>query len=417
MKTKISLTLFREYLAYAITLGLVVGFLMSRSLYSFGLLFMGLFWVTDFQKSAFLWKNKWFLTYILLALMVPIADLLNGIPIDNVFFIKLSMPLFPLFFFTFKPSKSQLTTISFLVIIPLLIASFFALFDYYLQYDSKNELYKVAKVMSIGFYSDHIRISVVIALSCIVAWYEATHSSSWWRFCFIFYILFQVVFLHILVARTGLVVLYVSFIVLFLFQIIKEHKKWLTIALLALFSLPVLSFIFIPSFSNRMGFMRYDFSYYNRMEYRTGSSDGFRYYSVLAGIDIFKQNQWTGVGFKSLRSSTSQWLYQHFPEIKEEEIIQPSSEFVLYAAAGGIVSFIILFLFVIFPFFDPKLRNNLFFNAIFIGILATFFFEIFLENQFGMFVVAFFISWAWWISYTEEKKRKTEGKYITNQDI
>ena len=46
-------------------------------------------------------------------------------------------------------------------------------------------------------------------------------------------------------------------------------------ALVALVLLPVLAYQFLPSFRHRMGFVRYDFGYYSKMEYREGSSDGF----------------------------------------------------------------------------------------------------------------------------------------------
>jgi hypothetical protein len=163
-------------------------------------------------------------------------------------------------------------------------------------------------------------------------------------------------------------------------------------------SLPFISMKIFPSFYNRMGFVFWDRSYYERLEYREGSSDGLRYYSILSGIDIFKNHIIDGVGFHNLNDTSHQWLKSKFPAIKDSELIQPSSQLLIYAAGGGLVCLMILLIFIIYPLFHRKLLADEIFTSIYLGLTATFIFEILLENQFGTFVYGFCIFWVYYLT-------------------
>ncbi len=382
----------KQYLAYAAVMALCLGFVWSRSMYSFGLLFMGIHWVLDVKSTAYIWKNTWFLSSIALAMLVPISDILNGQSMSNVFFIKLSLPLFIAFFASLHEQKINLSIINQTVIIVLLITSCSSMSNYLFDNLAVNESYKYAKVMQIGQYSDHIRISVAIACSILIAIYEFQHSTSVvLKIAMCLYSVWQCVFLHILAARTGLVMLYASLVIYGLYSIVINKKKWSIVIIAAIALLPILSFYTFPSFYHRIGFTLYEKAFYTKREYREGSSDGIRYYSMLAGLDIYKDNKWIGVGFHQLPNESANWLKSQFPLIKSYEIIQPSSQYLLIMAASGILGLVVLLIYFIGPYFNKDNLINPYFLSVYTSMLCIMIFEIFLENQYGCFVYGFFI--------------------------
>ncbi len=381
----------KDYLAYAAVLALCLGFIWSRSMYSFGLIFMGIYWVTDVKPTAYLWKNTWFLSSIALALIVPVSDVINGSAISTVFFIKLSIPLFIVFFASIKKNHINISVINFIVMAVLLITSCTTIVHFLWDSSAVNESYKYAKVMKIGMYSDHIRISVAIACSVIIAIFEYTQAkSNAVKFGFIAYIIWQSVFLHILAARTGLVMLYISMIIYTGYSLFIHRKKWSLAIIAALVSLPALSYYFFPSFYYRVGFTLYERGFYQKMEYREGASDGMRYYSIIGGLHIFTEHKWIGVGYSQLPHESNKWLKNSFPLIKENEMIQPSSQFILVMAASGIIGLLVLLVYFLGPYFNKDNIHNPYFLIIFTSMLCIMIFEIFLENQYGCFVYCFF---------------------------
>jgi O-Antigen ligase len=386
----------RDWLAYAAVLALCIGFVWSRSMYSFGLLFMGLYWVVDAKKTSYLWRDFYFLSALGIALIVPVSDLVNGASVSEVFFIKLSLPLFVAFFESVRINKVSIAAINRMVIIVLFATSCVAIINFIFNSESVTNGYIYAKVMSIGKYSDHIRISVAIVCSVMLAWYECVSTSSRaLRLLMVLYIIGQVIFIHFLAARTGLVMLYVMLGIYALQSILVQKKVWALAIIGALVVLPVVSFYTFPSFYHRMGFTYYETSFYQKMEYREGSSDGLRYYSMKAGMDIFENHKLIGVGYDQLPQASADWLISHFPKIKSYELLQPSSEYILVMAASGVMGFIVLMAYFLMPYFTRSNRHNPYFLSIYTSLLCIMIFEIFLENQYGCFVFGFFTSLAY----------------------
>lgn len=399
MSLNITKNTLRNYFSFITVVLLIWGFLYSRAFHSVGLLLMGLIWLSNYKQTLWLFKDKWFISLFFIICCVPVFDYINGNVLDNAFFIKLSIPLYPLFFFSWNPDAKKISYLNKIIFFLLFLLSMETLIRYIFNFEAINDNYKIAKVIPIGFYSDHIRISVFIALSCLLALYEIFENSitKVEKVILITYVCFEVIFLHFLVARTGLIALYVALTIFFSYRLIKYNARYFIYLLAFLITLPVISMKLIPSFYNRMGFVMWDKSYYERMEYREGSSDGLRYYSIKAGIDIFKNNVTHGVGFHNLRNESFMWLKNKFPEIKDYELLQPSSEFIIYAASGGILCLLFLIIYTLLPFFDKELLKNEYFTSVYFALFVTFLFEIFLENQYGVFVFGFFSYWAYFI--------------------
>jgi hypothetical protein len=364
---------------------------------------MALYWFLN-EQSTGLWRRPWFWCMLAIPAIVFLADTLQGTLPDGVFYIKLSLPLFPLFFFAWRPGAQQVRIAAFWIMAILGLTALYSIYTYIKAPVEAVDGYKQARVMQVGFYHDHIRISLAMAVSVLLAAYVAiTNNTKRYRYTSVAYAFLMVVFLHILSARTGLVALYAGMFIAMVWHMWKGHKKAMITAMAALVLLPILAYQYLPSFRHRMGFVRYDFGYYSKMEYREGSSDGFRYYSLLSGWDQFVQQPLTGVGFSGLHTANRNWFKAHFPQIREDEIIQPSSEFVLHAAAAGLPGFLIFFAFAVVPLGMLRLRKNGWFMAIYTSMGITWLFEILPENQFGIFITGFFMAMAWWLAEGNEK--------------
>jgi O-antigen ligase len=396
-------TYYEELFLYLTIAILFYGFIAARAYHGLGLVFMGVICMLNKEYWLGVFKQRWFLSFLGLAMIVPIYDLYHSGSIDLVFLNKLSLPFYVLFFFSCRPTEEQSAKIGKIVCVILALLSIYTLIqEVFVKNVDLYQLYKVAKVLKIGTYSDHIRISIAIALSCIWAWKLFMKERSNERYLYVIYAVFQILFLHFLSARTGLVVLYLSHFILLFYLLIKvKQKQWAVIGILCMLCIPLVSYFIFPSFHQRVEYSRYDMGQYMRQEYREGSSDGLRYYSLVAGLKIFKENLFTGVGFKNLKASTYTALKKAHPTIRNDELIQPSSELLIYSGAAGIVGLLVLILHAIVPFWYSYLLKNMYFMSVFLSLIATFLFEILLENQFGTFVYGFFISIFWWMAKKE----------------
>lgn len=121
------------------------------------------------------------------------------------------------------------------------------------------------------------------------------------------YIIFQIVFLHITGAKTGLICLYLTIIILSWYLFKGRSRLILLFIIPIVLALPVIAYKTIPSLEQRFNFIKYDFEHYMRNEYREGLSDAVRYFSLKAGMHIIREHPVTGVGFSQLQQETNLW--------------------------------------------------------------------------------------------------------------
>jgi O-antigen ligase len=172
-----------------------------------------------------------------------------------------------------------------------------------------------------------------------------------------------------------------------------SHKIPALVILFLLIAAPFAAYKFSPTFKNRIDYIRYDYSYYSQGNYIEGLSDGNRVLSVKAGLSVFTNNIFTGAGFGDVKQQTNEWYDANHPQMKEYERMLPSSEWLLYACAGGILAAIIFITALLLLFFYKSMIHDISW-WIFITICSLFFlYEVSLEGQFGVFVFVFFLWW------------------------
>jgi O-antigen ligase len=385
----------------AITL-LMAGFLFNRVVSNTGMLLIGLFTLASLSRAAWLFRDKVLISLMGLAVLPLVSDIFyekwhffqeRGI-------MKMVLVLLPVAFFCWGPDRQKQRIVHLLVLCTLLISTTYSMYHYLADYASMAATYKVSKVMPTLSNSDHIRIAWATVVSIIIAFYEFFNNrSAIFKLILALYILLQIAFMHVLGAKTGLVTLYLSFVILTYF-FLPSGKKWLLALLFPIvLALPVIAYKTIPSLQERFHFIKYDFEHYSRGEYKPGLSDAVRFYSLKAGRDIIMEHPLTGVGFSRLQAATEAWYTEYLPELGKDNYFLPSSEYIIYWASGGLPGLLIFLLHIVIPFFDRSLRTNAWFMAFFIPAAISFLFETHLEGQLPLYTYAFFFAWFWYLSY------------------
>ena len=302
--------------------------------------------------------------------------------------IKWSIIVYPLFFASCLRYKDFLKNSIFLFLLVLAMASLYSLWNYITHFETINESYGRAKVMEVLAYSDHIRMSwatcISVILAALVFMKENNRIINW---ILAFYILFQFVYLHILGAKTGILSMYISLFILILGYGWKRNYKLSLLVMAGLLLSPVAAYRWIPSFYNRVQFIKYDYSHYMKGEFTQGLSDAIRIYSIRGGLDLLKSHPGQGVGFCKLSESMSTWYHQHTPWLQQDQYFVPISEGLIYGAGGGIVGVLVIVIFCLTGFWQFK--SDIFGLSFFIPLVISFLYENHLETQTGAFVFGF----------------------------
>lgn len=391
-----------EIVAYIGIVLLFTGFLFNRVVSNVGFVIIGIYTLSKFNEVKWLFKDKWLLTFLSLALLPLLSDiLLEGLDFYRFRGImKFLLVLFPFFIFALKPQENLTRNFIYFFILLMLISSFYSLFHYFSDINNMTSVYKVSKVMPVLSFGDHIRISWATVISCLLALYLMAETNSMFsKVSLGLYIIFQIIFLHLLGSKTGLISLYLTLMVLTLYTL-KGKARWFLLLIFPLIlSLPLIAYKTIPSLQQRFNFIKYDYEHYMRGEYKEGLSDAVRFYSLKAGKDIVTSNPMFGTGFSSLQDKTNEWYKNNVPAMPAENYFLPSNQLLIYWASGGILGLIVFLSHIFLPFFTPYLRSNVWFMAFYIPAIFSFMYETHLEGQLPLFVYSLFVSWFWFLAY------------------
>lgn len=315
--------------------------------------------------------------------------------------IQVKLPLFvlplafagPLYF-----SKKQWEWLAIIFISFVTAASIWSMFHYVGNMSAANEGYLRAKTIITPLENDHVRFSWLISVTALLAgWLSVTKRKENKALSWILALLLAwlVIFLHILAARTGLISFYIMLAVIAVWLLVKKLKWKYGIALLIiLIALPVIAYLSLPTFHNRVKYFLYDMEYFKKTNYLPGGNDAVRVISLKAGWEVMNKEPVTGVGFGDILSESKNWYAANFPQMLETDKIYPSSEWMIYGAGCGWPG-ILLFSFVMLIPFWIKTGNRLLWWLLNTTAAFSFLFDTGLEVQFGVFIYSFVVLWCW----------------------
>jgi O-antigen ligase len=308
--------------------------------------------------------------------------------------VKLPLLLLPLGFLYIRLSETAIFNIHLLFIFCVTGGTIYTVSEYWLNAEVLEAGYHQARVLPVLLDGDHIRFSWLVVIALLILLYiqkEILRRS----FKIISWLLmgWLVVYLHILSAKTGLLLFYAAGGLWLLHQLLVQKKKWAGLALLGLLLLPFVAYKTVPTFKKRINYIRYDFSFYSTGQYRAGMSDGARVQSLKAGLQVWGRQPLAGVGFGDIEAKSNAWYAQQQPVPPAYERILPSSQLLLYAAGSGWLGLLAAIAALCWPLTKKHLRRDIYFIIFWIPASLSLLFEIHLEGQYGVFIFCFFACW------------------------
>ena len=403
----------RKIILFISMVVMLAGLLFSRAMLSTGLIFFAATClihknipgqVRTFLSSTFLWSMS-------LLFLLP---LISGSWSEDIFQwlrvirIKLPLLLLPICFagannFEFKNWER----IAFTFLILVFGGIGWSLWQYLRNWESIHEGYLKAHTIETPLGNDHVRFSLLVAITILVAVFlfikKRKDSKKIILIFLVIVTISNIIYLHVLAVRTGLICFYISLFAFFL-SLLKnsQHKiKFVLLLILALI-LPLVSYFIFPTFKNRVNYLKYDLQFVRKNQYRQGSNDGNRFASVKAGWAVLNQHPLTGTGFGDIKKETEKFYDSNYPQMQSTDKILPSSEWMMYGSGVGWPGFILFSFIMLVPFFIKQLIKNMTWWMLNIFMASGYLFDIGLEVQYGVFMHAFIL--LWWYKWLQTQE-------------
>jgi O-antigen ligase len=300
--------------------------------------------------------------------------------------IKLPYIVLPLAFAPLQQlNRRKLVVIFYGFILTFFISTVIILARYYINYESITDAFLRGSAMPIKY--SHIRYTLMLAFSFFCAiymiekgYYLLNPAEKWLQWA---YAVFVVAALHIITVRSGLVALYTGVGYLAIRWIILERKILIGIsALLLIVLLPVAAYYYVPTFHNKLSYMKYDLGQYRNGEINE-NSDAMRLLSMQVGFKIWKTNPCTGVGAGDLEDESNKIYAAEYPQISEHNRRVPHNQFIWVLASTGVIGFLLFITAFCVPLFGAKMYTHWPVAVLYLALFSSFFTEDTLEEQIG----------------------------------
>lgn len=313
----------------------------------------------------------------------------------KVLLVKLPFLMLPLAFAgKWQLKEKEWLKIACIFLLFTVIACCWSTGQYLLDAQPINESYLRAKTIPTPLDDDHVRFSWLVCLAVITTVLLLDKFPGKYRAVWATLLVIPIVYLHILSARTGLVMLYVFGLAFALYKARQKPRvSLLVVGVLAIVLL--IGWFCFPTFRNRIKYNLYDISFVIKNKYISGSSDGNRFISLKAGWQILQDSPWLGVGAGDLKNETNEWYDKHVTGIKETDKLYPSSEWIVYGGMAGWTGVWFFTAIILFPLCIKNIRYRFFWNMLHAIAIMGFLIETSLETQYGVFIYVFFVLW-WW---------------------
>lgn len=377
-------------------IGMVAGFLFSRAVLSIAMITFGASVLWNVHPKRWL-KDRWWLLGIAWVGMYALSYFWCD---DKAYWgrhmeVKLPILLLPLAF-SFLPAFSIKQLTWFTVMSSILLLSG-VIYSAYPLIDNLNyyiEQYHISHTLPTLAENDHIRFSLCIDLFflwCAYLWpWLQTKALKW--FIALSMGLFAI-YLHLLAARTGLLLWYL-FMAMWALYIGWKRNKLAGIAILAgLFITGMLMVKYIPTLSKRVDYQFYSYEQYKKGDKTGHYSDIGRLISYDIALRLIAEHPISGVGTGDMMAEMKNGYGKWYPQVQEERQLLPHNQFLIVCLACGIPAMLIFICWIFAPLqlLKKHKRESFFFFAVWISTLLPLLFEPMLEIQFGLFIYLLFL--------------------------
>jgi O-antigen ligase len=310
--------------------------------------------------------------------------------------IKLPFLLFPLAFAgNWQLPEKQWRTIAYCFVLIVLIGCCWSLFQYFTNPGAINESYLRAKTLPTPLDSDHVRFSWLVSIAVVCGTLLIyTTSNRLTKAFLISSTILLVIYLHVLSARTGLVLIYFFFLCFILYLAVQRKRNFVFV-LAGILIIALTSWLLFPTLQNRIKYNVYDFSFLKSNNNIPGTSDANRLISLKAGWHILQKNP-LGVGAGDIRDEANKWYETNVAHsMTEPDKLFPSSEWIIYGDIAGWPGVVLFTFVIILSLFIKQIRHRFFWIMLVAMAIGCCLVETTLEIQFGIFIYCFTVLW-WW---------------------
>lgn len=378
----------------------IPGTVFSRAMLSIGMIVMVL---------ASIWAGNWgarwrqvkanpvVWAFMLFFLLVVISGAYSS---NTEFFferlrIKLPFAFLPIAVLSFPPlSKKTYQSLWYLLFLMMVGLSIYGTVELTKNFSQIVDSYSRAGVLSL--FISHIRFSLM-AVIALVAGIQLYRQGFYWfnkaeKYLLLGGSIYLFFFLHLIAVRSGLLALYLI-ILAFGVQYIVRTKKfaWGALGLVLLVTLPIVAYYTVPTFQNKVRYMRYDMGRFMNGELQGDYSDTRRFTSMQMGIEAGRTNSFIGVGYGDVTDMTQQMYQRYHPDIDPGDFLSPHNQFIYVFAGLGFLGLLVFIGAIVLPFYYMEAWRDPMALSVNIAMVSSFFTEHTLETQIGTAVYLIFL--------------------------
>ncbi len=375
-------------MVYISCLLVFAGFSCSRLVISLGLigLIVGGLLMADIRQTASLYMRRpaYYISAIFF-LVILLSGLNSADKHQWLTFLQIKIPflLLPFAFCGYSFfDRAFFNKLLLLFICCMSVSAAGVMINYILHYEEVNLRILMGGVIPVPF--SHIRYTLLLVFSFFaLIWLWEQRIITRRNFLLAPAIFFFIV-IHILSSRSGWLALYAGLLFYFFVYIFRTRRYTVGIGMAgAIIALPFLFYQLIPSFQNKINYMKY-----TAQQYKEGHlddmSDAMRISSWKVGIEIIKRHPWTGVGVGDLLTESKQVSRELFPNMKnEDDRKMPHNEFIWIWAASGFFGFLAYCVAFFYPLIVSLKYRNWLFAMLYVIFFSSFLTEPSIEEQIG----------------------------------
>ena len=262
---------------------------------------------------------------------------------------------------------------------------------YFLDFELINEAIKKNGNIDIIGSINHIYFGLLLAFSILLGAHLILQKKilfdSRERWVVLALTLINLVSLHILTSRTGLVSFYMVAVFLGLFFLVQKKAYVLGGVLLAgICLIPLASYYIFPSFKYRVDVTIWDVKqYFQKDQDLTEKSASLRLLAWETAWEIFTTHPILGVGIADLEPEMA--LQYEREQVRAKAFSRPTNphnQYLEYLAGFGILGLLLLLWTLFYPIWYFSAQNSMLFYGFLVLFMSGMLFESLLERQIGM---------------------------------
>lgn len=263
--------------------------------------------------------------------------------------------------------------------------------NYFAHFRFLNQMVLESKPLPLFSSVYHIEFSLILAVVSILQLSFLRNSGNGWQRGLMFAsLLINILSLHILSARTGIIAFWLG--VPFLSGTISLPKwlngprKWL------LLLLPLFLLMAVPSLRNRVINTIEDLMAVKQSQNLSDKSFGRRWEAWKVAAETIKEKPLSGVGMSGVENAIQSGFERKQSYLPITDRIQPHNQFLELALQTGLIPLVIFLISMLLVFLHYRNKGNFAGLAVLAALGVSMFFESYLERQsgVGIFIVSFF---------------------------